>query len=347
MKIALLTGMSTPGACGIGDYTRHLAQALRSLGVEAELVSASRWTLVDVAAASRALDKLNPDVVHLQYPMPGAGYKLSPQLFAVKKRAIATIHEASQSHFLRKLSLYPFTLRADYLIFTSEYERNFVKKLAPWVARISSVIPIGSNINAGRNQRQSRCQEEVVYFGLIMPKKGLEEVLCLAKLIKQASSELRVRIIGKPSPGHETYLEHLREESRDLPVVWETGLDNEQVAAQLACSAVAYLPFPDGASERRGSLMALLINGVAVVTTRGPQISSDLDNVVQYCEDPRHAFELVRMLLQEPLKQRILGQKAIDYMHPLSWEGIAELHLRVYEKVIQQRVSGRRLLCPN
>jgi glycosyltransferase involved in cell wall biosynthesis len=347
MKVALLTGISPPGACGVGDYTRRLAVALRSLGVETELVSVNRWRLLDVAAASKALDKLSPDVVHLQYPMPGAGYRLGPQVLALKRRTIATIHEASQSHFLRKLSLYPFTFRADYLIFTSDYEREFVKKLAPWIARISSVIPIGSNIDAAESLGQPRSREEIAYFGLIMPKKGLEDVVGVAKLIKDAGSELRVRIIGKPSPGHEAYLEHLRQESKDLPLVWETGLDNEQVAARLAGCAVGYLPFPDGVSERRASLKAMLLNGVAVVTTRGAHASSELEQVVQYSKGPRDAFEMIRLLLEDPSKQYSLGRKGFEYMQQFAWSGIAELHLRVYERVMRERISDPSLLCPN
>jgi glycosyltransferase involved in cell wall biosynthesis len=347
MKIALLTGISAPGACGVGDYTERLAEALRSIGVEAELVSASRWGLGDVAAASKTLDKFRPDVTHLQYPMPGAGYRLGPQLFAVNRSSVITLHEVSQSHLLRKLSLYPFSLRASHLIFTSEYERQFARRWAPWTARISSVIPIGSNIKAAESRGQLRCRKEAVYFGLIMPKKGLEEVLRLAKLIKNAGSELRVRIIGKPSAGHEAYLEQLRQKARDLPVVWESDLDDEQVATRLASCAVGYLPFPDGVSERRASLKAMLLNGVAVVTTRGAHTSSELEDVLQYSDGPRDALELIRLLLENPFKQRSLGQKGVEYMRQFAWDGIADLHLRVYERVMRERISDRRLLCPN
>ena len=269
MRIALLTGVSAHGACGVGDYTRRLAPALRSIGVEAEIVSAGRWRLSDVEAAIRTLDKFGPDIAHLQYPAPGAGYRLGPQFFAVKKTSVVTLHEASQSHILRKLSLFPFTIRASHLIFTSEYERQFMGRWAPWTARISSVIPIGSNIERAESQGNARCGEEVVCFGLIMPKKGLEEVLRLAEVIKKAGSGLRVRIVGKPSAGHEVYFEELRRRSKYLPIVWETNLDDEQVATLLASCAVGYLPFPDGASERRSSLKAMLANGIAVVTTRG------------------------------------------------------------------------------
>jgi hypothetical protein len=124
MRVAFVTGPFLAGECGVGDYTQRLAHALKSMGVQAELLSEGRWGLHDVAGATRSLDKLKPDIIHLQYPTTGFGHRLGPQLFVMRRRSVITLHEASQSHILRKLSLYPFTARAQHLIFTSEYERQ-------------------------------------------------------------------------------------------------------------------------------------------------------------------------------------------------------------------------------
>lgn len=346
MRIILLTGASPPGACGVGDYTERLAQSLKSLGVDVRIVSVDRWRLADVAAARKTLGKVRPDIVHLQYPTPGAGCRLGPQILAVLRRSVVTVHEGSQAHFLRKLSLYPFTVRASHLVFTSEYERQFVTKLAPWIARISSVIPLGSNIRVAQGGT-ARSHEEVVYFGLIMPTKGLEDVLQMAKLIRATGAGLRVRIVGKASPGHEAYFEQLRQQSRGLPVIWESNLEDEQVATRLASCAVGYAPFPDGASERRASLKAMLLNGVAVVSTCGAHTSTALRDVVRCSAGPQDALEAIRLLLDNPLENRRLGQKGVEYMRQFAWDGIANLHLQMYERVIRERVSDRRLLCAN
>ena len=44
-------------------------------------------------------------------------------------------------------------------------------------------------------------------------------------------------------------------------------LSFEGVALQMASSLAAYLPFPDGASYRKGTLLASLTNGLPGVTT--------------------------------------------------------------------------------
>jgi glycosyltransferase involved in cell wall biosynthesis len=339
MRIVLVRGICETGACGVGDYAQRLAHALRSLGVEAELMSEGRWGLLDIRSASESVDRLNPDIIHIQYPTAGFGHKLGPQLFVTGRSSVVTLHEASQSHILRKLSLYPFTLRAQHLIFTSEYERIFAKKWAPWIARISSVIPIGSNIDAVPNSVAQR-SHEVAYFGLIMPGKGLEEILKLAYLIQSVGSTLKLRVIGKASSKHEAYFERLRLRSAELPIIWDAELNNDQVATRLAGCSVAYLPFPDGASDRRSTLKAMLASGVAVVTTRSSHTPTSLESVVRFANSVEDSYAVIERLMNDRQEREKLRDKAIEYMRQFTWDRIASLHLHVYESVQATLRSG-------
>jgi len=263
-------------------------------------------------------------------------------MFAVKNSSVITLHEVSQAHILRKLALYPFTIRRQHLIFTTQYEREFARKWAPWTSGVSSVIPVGSNIEALANGFERR-SGEIAYFGLIMPRKGLEEVLKLAELIQSSGSRLQIRVIGKTDVKHEAYSAQLRLQSKGLPVIWEGDLSHEQVSRQLAVSSIAYLPFPDGASERRTSLNAMLSNGVVTITTRGAHTPSDLENAVKFCSSPRDAYDAIRLLLENPLEQEKIRGKATEYMRQFSWDRIVDLHLSVYERVIRSQVN--RGLC--
>ena len=191
MKAALLCGPCPPGACGVGDYTICLARALNQKGVEAHVISTGRSGTL-LGAVRRFEDPGTKfDILHIQYPTVGFGGALIPQGLALRQRCVVTVHEVSRAHILRKLALLPFGIRPRRLIFTSECERQFAMKWVPWISRVSCVIPVPSNISAFEGQ-SDRSLDEILYFGLIMPKKGLENVIALAGLIKASGLSFRM-----------------------------------------------------------------------------------------------------------------------------------------------------------
>ena len=342
MRVTLVCGPCPPGACGVGDYTGCLANALNAIAIETDVLSCGNWRLYNSFSVYRTLLRLNPDIVHIQYPSLGFGTNLGPQAFALLHSCVVTLHEASQAHILRKLALFPFSIRSKHLIFPSECERDFAMRWAPWVSPVSSVIGVPSNIKRAVLQ-PARMVNEIVYFGLIMPHKGLEEVMRLGELIKVSGLPLRIRIMGTVPARHTWYFEALRSKSSQLPIVWENGLGEEEVAGRLAASAVAYLPYPDGASERRASLKAALINGVAVVTTRGSQTPSDLEGAVSFVHTAEEALVAVSILLKSSEERSRLTGKGIQYASQYTWERIAERHAAVYDRVLVRR-GGREVL---
>jgi len=207
-----------------------------------------------------------------------------------------------------------------HIIFTNRFEQDYVSRIAPWVSQRSSVIPIGSNVPIGRADGERRL-DEIVYFGLIRPAKGLESVLDLAGILKQCVSGMTVRIIGLAQKERMSYLDALREKSASLPVVWDLGLSNEETADRLARVAYAYAPFPDGSSERRGSLLALLANGVASITTRGPQTPQALDKTVEFAASPEDAASILEALSSDPGRRQELSRHRVRYAFPVFLAG--------------------------
>jgi glycosyltransferase involved in cell wall biosynthesis len=339
MKVALITGPCKRGKCGVGDYTAHLSGALQQAGVQVEVVSEGNWRLSRVASLLRLVRRIAADIVHLQYPTAGFGRKLGPQGLAMALPGVVTIHEASNSHVLRRLSLYPFALRAKHMIFTSNEERTFALRWAPWVRGSSSVIPIGSNVKAIRSDAP-RDLREIVYFGLIMPHKCLDEVLALAEMLGKSGSAFRLRMVGSHRPEHAAYAAELRRKSRGLPVLWDEDLSAPEISSRLAAAQIAYLPFPDGATERRGSLKAVLESGMAVVTNRGKGTPGDLEAVVKFAASPFEAYAAIRELAAKPEEAAELGNRARDYARRWSWEAIARSHLAVYERLLGEPMTS-------
>jgi glycosyltransferase involved in cell wall biosynthesis len=115
-RILLVTGSFPPMTCGVGDYTRALAQALAAhpalaIGVltstEADPAAAPgcevfpvirSWTRADLGAARAAVERWRPDVVHFQFPTQGyrgdLAWQLPPLLRASGRPVVQTWHES-------------------------------------------------------------------------------------------------------------------------------------------------------------------------------------------------------------------------------------------------------------
>ncbi len=334
MKVALVVGPFPRGQCGVGDYVDLLAEALNSRGVEAHVIDWGRWGLLDSREIHRTLERQSFDLVQLHYPSMGFGSKLGVQALSLFKRCVITLHEASQSRPLRRLALLPFSVRPRHVIFFSKFERDFGLKWAPWISNINSIIPPPSNIRRFLYSGP-RNLSEVIFFGLIRPGNGYDALLEFASLLTSGGPPLRLRLIGSlQSPKFTSYFEDLRRRSKDLPIIWDHSLTEEQVAERLAKSSIAYLPYPGGAAELRSTLKAALLNGLAIITRRGDKTPSNLEGVVKFAENPRRAVEITRELLSSDMEREALSRKAEDYVREWTWERTAELHERIYRNLL-------------
>jgi glycosyltransferase involved in cell wall biosynthesis len=333
MKIALITGSYPPDADGIGDYTSQLVHSLIQQGVTVEVIHRTNWRLSNMGSIIKSIRACNPDIVHMQYPTAGYGRRLTPQLLSLLIPSVVTVHEASEAHILRKLSLYPFTLRSRHIIFTTPYEQHFVVRRAPWISQRCNVIPVGSSIRTGQFER-NRNLTEVVYFGFFRPQKGLEEVFTLAELVKQKGLPFSVRLIGKPFPVDSPYFKELYRRSEKLPIKWDIDLAEDVVADLLSGVSMGYMPYPDGASGRRTSLLALLANGVATITTRGAHTPSSLDQAVLFTQDTGQALQLIEKIRSDDVLRNRLSENGRTYASQFRWDAIAKKHLELYENLL-------------
>jgi glycosyltransferase involved in cell wall biosynthesis len=331
LKVDLVTGSYPPEVCGIGHYTYRLAQSLRAAGADVEVLAGPGWGTRRIFTIAGNLGLRKSDLLHIQYPSEGFGWSVAPQIVSLLRPSIVTIHELSRVGFLRKLSIVPFLIAARRLIFTSTFELAFASRRMPWIKKKSTVIEIGSNIPVPAD-RGRRKLDEIIYFGLIVPNKGIEEVLHLASLLQQKAPGLRVRIVGATVPRFSDYASSLRELSRDLPVELEFDMNDEATGRRLSESAVAYLPFPQGATIGRGSVKALLTCGTAVITTRGPQTTAPLAETVLFASDAEEALKLSLELLRDPGRLERISAASVEYSRTFGWEKIAAEHLEVYRQ---------------
>lgn len=338
LKVALVTGRTELG-CGVADYSVRLAESLEEAGTKVALVTRDHWGPRTPAEVRHELAALRADIVHLQYPTASYRTSLAPHALSMAQSGLVlTLHEASQAHPLRQLSLLALVTRPRAVVFTSTYERDHVARLAPWVRRRAEVIPIGSAIPL--REPSSAPEPRIVYFGLLTPEKGLDDVLALARLAATRPG-VRVLVVGRAESRYPGLADELASRGAGLPLDLAIDRSADEVADLLAASAAGYLPFPDGASERRSSLLALLGNGVPTVTTPGPYVDDELSAAVRLADAPEAAWaEIETWLMDDRARQTAVGA-ARRYGVARDWSQIASRHLELYE-----RISGRERPIP-
>jgi len=330
--VVLVTGSAPPDFCGVGDYTASLAQALEKAGQRVDLLCHRNWSASGTMIALRKLNRVRDAIVHMQYPTMGYGYSLGPQLCSLVKPCVVTVHEFTLAHNLRKLALIPFTLRSQQFVMTAEAEKRALAHRYPWMDGRIRVIPIGSNIPECRKVIAER-KESIVNFGMIMPRKGLEDFIELARLLRERGSKWEMLVIGQIVAGHEAFARKLMELSRPHGVHWVLDRNPGEVSELLSESAIGYFPFPDGASERRGSLKAAFVAGLPCITTKSELTPQDLADVVVVANTPHAAADFAVRLMAAKEERTRLSRIVREFATRFTWEKIAELHMQMYREI--------------
>ena len=214
-------------------------------------------------------------------------------------------------------------------------------------------IPIGSNIQsqqvtpdaraARRVQRGYGADDVVVgYFGFLNRSKGgLDLVATVARLLPELPT-LRLLMIGEQVGASDStnyaYLQEVKAaihaQGLDERVTWTGYQADAEVSADLAACDLLLMPYLDGASLRRGTLMAGLAHGCAIVTTTPtaplPELVDGRDLIYVPPGDVDAAADAVRKVVDDAQLRAMLGRNALAVSAIFSWESIAAAHERSY-----------------
>jgi glycosyltransferase involved in cell wall biosynthesis len=185
------------------------------------------------------------------------------------------------------------------------------------------------------------------YFGFLNASKGGEELIAALDAVCHAGLDARLLFVGgafgASDRTNRAYWESVQQSiaARGLTerVVATGFLRPSEVSASLCCADVCVLPYRDGASFRRGSLLAALEHGLTIVSTT-PQVAlpelRDGENIllVPPHDAPALATAILRLAGDAALRQR-LGVGARELSREFGWEQIAARTLEVFHAVIE------------
>ncbi|HWM81873.1 MAG TPA: hypothetical protein VNQ56_07395 [Pseudolabrys sp.] len=339
--VLMVSGSWPPDACGVGDYTERLCRALEADGVCVVRFHDRRLSRIysrDVVG--RAIEA-ECDLVHIQYPTAGYGRSYSPAALpgAIRnKPVVVTLHEYSVFRWYRRNWFAPYARHCAARIFTTDDERRLFAQRFPRRSGLDDTIEIASNIPAVA-PGGARDRTRIVYFGLIAPNKGIEDVLALAELARVAGSPFSFEVIGAVQERHRSYADIVRRRGSEVGVAFFFDISDEAVARRLADAGYAYLPFPDGASGKRGTLAAALVNRMIVITRHSAITPPWIAEATLHARGPADALSQLNDLSADrdawAAAARTSGGAATRYR----WDDIARRHADLYRLLL----SGRRV----
>lgn len=220
-----------------------------------------------------------------------------------------------------------------------------------------SLIPIGSSVHttlpddfsrAGWREAHglSDAHFVVAHFGFMNHSKGIECLLYAVAELRRAGLPVRLWMIGgrtgTSDPTNAAFAQHIEHlmESMGLSAVvdWTGFVDDATASAYLTAADVVALPFLDGASYRRSSLMAAIAHGCAIVTTT-PTVSIptfvDGENLrlVEAGDVPGLVKALSALAADAGLRAR-LSAGALELCRWFDWGYIAQANVDCFKQAL-------------
>jgi glycosyltransferase involved in cell wall biosynthesis len=337
VQVLTSTSATTPGG---------YVQALRVWPLVA------RWGWPALARALRSVRaQFAPDIIDIQYQT--AAYGLHPAINTLPLWAgapcVTTFHDLRVPYLFPKAgalrwhsNLMLARASAASIVTNAEDCQTLAQAHVDYV----HLIPIGSNIRPLPRDEADRLalrrawqvpDKAIVlcYFGFLNDSKGGEDLIEALALVKAAGVPCKLVMIGAhlgaSDPTNAAYLARvrslIRERGVEHLVVWTGHLSEADVSRAFHASDLCLLPYRDGVSFRRGSLMAALAHGLPIISTQPavplPQVTHG-DNIwLLPAGAPSELGDAVLHLAQDGALRQRLAAGAARLATSFGWEAIA------------------------
>lgn len=312
-------------------------------------------------AAAQRLDVINIQYQAAAYSMAAFIHILPVRLSDV--RVCTTFHDLLVPYLfpkagpLRYQAVMTLARSSDGVIVTNRGDRE---RLATEKSLASlRHIPIGSNIapqpppdynrSVWRSALGFQAADVVVgYFGFLNASKGVDTLLQAVRIARNGGLPVKLLMIGgrtgTSDPANFLYAEEIDALIGKLDLLdhikWTGFVDAQQVSGHLLAADMIALPYRDGVSFRRGSLMAALAHGCAIITTHPTVNTPELDGNRHVRliapESPTALALAIEDLAQNPDLCAEMGRSAARLAGEFTWDTIAARTAAFYQDLIDQ-----------
>ena len=318
----------------------------KAVGQVADTAVRYEFDLVNIQYQAAAYDMRSPAINFLPWRLRG-----------VTKTAV-TFHDLRTPYLfpkagkLRQTAVYGMAKHADGIIVTNQIDED---SLRPRVDNPLIQIPIGSNIIANAPDAAAikavrgklELDDDVFllgYFGFLNETKGADTLLAAMKKLDVRFHLIFIGGQTGSSDGDNNAL-FLRDLRRQIDgagltgrVHWTGFVDDAEVSTYLHAADLMVMPYRDGASLRRGTLMAALAHKRPLLTTTPqsaiPELQHDQNAYFVPADDAQALTTAIQIIAADDSLRHRLVEGAGQTADLFTWDKIAEKTAVFFEKEI-------------
>lgn len=324
-----------------------------------------RWRWPSAAAVADLTLRQEYDVVNIQYQaaaynMNSAAINLLPWRLKHLTRTVVTFHDLRVPYLfpkagpLREKAVSFMAQQAAGVITTNDADRD---RLQAVVSGPLTAIPIGSNIRPyqANHVEVAEVYEKLglqkgdkllAYFGFVNESKGADSLI---RALAQLPPSYHLVFVGGETGASDSTNEGFSGKIREMikavnlgdRVHWTGFVSDNRVATYLEASDLVVLPYRDGVSLRRGTLMAALAQGCAIVSTAPsvpvPELVDGRNICLVPAENVKALVEAITALQGNPELRAALGAGAKELSERFTWPEIARRTIAFYQQIDDPR----------
>ncbi len=272
--IDLVSGSWPPETCGVGDHIDALRKALCERGIDARPVRLAKYGLLQTVRLIVRSWITSDSKAILAYPTEGYGRSVLPFFLILCRPGSVLLHMHEYRHknmacrwllrLYRKNKAIFFSNTDDMTLYLHDTHQP---EQIP--GRIRKVMPSPSTIQPVRIEHPASHTGHfrILHFGQIRPRKGIEEVVEVFKHLKSVEPSVQLTIAGAVPQGYEYFANEIDMSLAGSDIALKLELAASELSETISQSDAIFLPYPDGADERRSTLAAGLAHGAVCVTT--------------------------------------------------------------------------------
>jgi glycosyltransferase involved in cell wall biosynthesis len=328
-----------------------------------------RWWWPAMSTVANIVSRYDLDIVNIQYQAAAFDMKVPainflPWRLRGMTKTVVTFHDLRVPYLfpkagrLRAKMVRKLAHSADGIIVTNNEDYERLRETGPGASAIVQ-LPIGSNIKASvpDPERVESLKRSIVgntgsillgYFGFLNETKGAN---LLVESFATLPEQFELIFIGgqtgsSDSARNQAFLSRLKERIHELRIQdrihWSGFLDDEDVSTYLYACDMMVMPYRDGASLRRGTLMAALAHGCPIITTRPNTRVGQLihgENVwMTPVDDSRELSDAIVTLGEDADLRQKLGEFAKQSSIQFNWDVIAAQTEAFFEEIIASEI---------